>query len=477
MRLRTGLALAGALFLALPGYGAPPDFGTNQGELAFDGVCNDPRFVTSDGDDAADRWHLFQDAYDCGAAYDAATTELRSAVEILRDVLGIADNPGTDDGDWARNGVCNDPRFAPDPRHPAAVEHLAGAEEKDATDCVRGTLIRQAWPTETIERDHGGGEPAPETAVVAFGDDSGEWAGDGECDDPRFTGEPMASSPAAAHILSDAADCRAAFQAKHIELFSADLLMTAHAPDGFELGDDSGEWAFDGECDDPRFAGEPLAATLNAEDARRDATDCGKAVLAGTVEVRSLPADFEIGTDESPWSADGICNDPRFAPDPRFPNAVKTFLAAGKKDASDCRRGYLIRQAWPKEPGTDIAFGDDSGEWAGDGECDDPRFVGWAMARSPGAAHILRDATDCREAVEKKGIVLFSAALLTVEHVPVEFDLGDDSGDWTFDGECDDPRFAGEAMATTLREEDERRDATDCGKALWDGTAVVRNGQ
>ncbi|MFN3163880.1 MAG: hypothetical protein ACE37N_10460 [Pseudohongiellaceae bacterium] len=44
----------------------------------------------------------------------------------------------------------------------------------------------------------------------------------------------------------------------------------------------------------------------------------------------------------------------------------------------------------------DIEFGDDSGEWANDGECDDPRFVGPGMTLMPPFDHERRDASDCR---------------------------------------------------------------------------------
>ncbi|RUO32475.1 hypothetical protein [Aliidiomarina soli] len=55
------------------------------------------------------------------------------------------------------------------------------------------------------------------------------------------------------------------------------------------------------------------------------------------------------------------------------------------------------------------------------------------------------------------------------------FDYGDDSGLWTMDRECDDPRFVDVpgtpgGMASSLDENDTRRDATDCEglhKAGW----------
>lgn len=45
---------------------------------------------------------------------------------------------------------------------------------------------------------------------------------------------------------------------------------------------------------------------------------------------------------------------------------------------------------------SEIDFGDDSGDWAGDGECDDPRFLGNGMAMMPSFDHEGRDASDCR---------------------------------------------------------------------------------
>ncbi len=46
-----------------------------------------------------------------------------------------------------------------------------------------------------------------------------------------------------------------------------------------------------------------------------------------------------------------------------------------------------------------INFGDDSSEWANDGECDDMRFAGPGMTTTPLLQDdIMRDATDCRDA-------------------------------------------------------------------------------
>tara|TARA_R110000744_G_scaffold154245_1_gene268938 strand:+ start:1640 stop:2341 length:702 start_codon:yes stop_codon:yes gene_type:complete len=46
-----------------------------------------------------------------------------------------------------------------------------------------------------------------------FGDDSGEYANDGTCDDVRFTGEGRSILLTDSHIGKDASDCRAAYEA------------------------------------------------------------------------------------------------------------------------------------------------------------------------------------------------------------------------------------------------------------------------
>lgn len=53
-------------------------------------------------------------------------------------------------------------------------------------------------------------------------------------------------------------------------------------------------------------------------------------------------------------------------------------------------------------------------------------------------------------------------------------DFGSDSGDWTNDGECDDPRFKGPGMTSTpLLDEDIRADASDCRAAYERGELTL----
>jgi hypothetical protein len=176
-----------------------------------------------------------------------------------------------------------------------------------------------------------------------FGDDASRWANDSECDDPRFEGAGM--SPGLSlddDIGHDASDCRTAWRVGDIALAS---LEDADAPD---FGDDASDWAKDSECDDPRFEGPGMTKTkLLDQDIGHDATDCGAAWNDGRLQL--------IGD----WEGDG--------PD----------------------------------------FGDDAGDWANDGECDDPRFEGAGMTSTDLLQDDIRhDATDCNSAWEAGTITL-----------------------------------------------------------------------
>lgn len=63
-------------------------------------------------------------------------------------------------------------------------------------------------------------------------------------------------------------------------------LTLAAQPD---FGDNTSQWADDGECDDPRFEGEGAAATLLEEDRGHDAADCRALFEAGRITLRGAP--------------------------------------------------------------------------------------------------------------------------------------------------------------------------------------------
>ena len=71
---------------------------------------------------------------------------------------------------------------------------------------------------------------------------------------------------------------------------AADEMTTpgnAEAAASINFGDDNGDWANDGECDDSRFEGPGMTATpLLEEDVGHDATDCRTAFAAGQLQLR-----------------------------------------------------------------------------------------------------------------------------------------------------------------------------------------------
>ncbi len=135
---------------------------------------------------------------------------------------------------------------------------------------------------------------ASEQASLELGDDSGEWAEDGQCDDVRFTGSGMAAVLLTDSIGKDAADCSAALEAGTI---SVDPMHAPPANDEAILfGDDVSKFAGDGQCDDIRFVSKESAAMVYiAEDIGHDASDCRAAFEDGSVTWQGSSATPELG--------------------------------------------------------------------------------------------------------------------------------------------------------------------------------------
>lgn len=113
-----------------------------------------------------------------------------------------------------------------------------------------------------------------------------------------------------------------------------------------QFGDDASDYAFDSQCDDPRFFGIGMAAALSDDGIGHDATDCRH--------------HYEVGS-------------------------VQLWDEAQARLATDCAR---------------VVFGDNGSEWAGDGECDDPRFIGRGVDSIVTIQDLGHDADDCRAACE-----------------------------------------------------------------------------
>ena len=237
--------------------------------------------------------------------------------------------------------------------------------------------------------------------VVDFGDDSGQYARDGECDDPRFTG-PGASMGLDTHLRRDATDCREQHAAGRVDFTESRVATDAGL--FIDFGDDSGQYARDGECDDPRFTGPGASMGLDTH-LRRDATDCREQHAAGRVDFTEsrvatdagLFIDFGDDWEYEPGQrlGNGRCEDPRF--DSNVHTAVPGL------DATECRRLYEAGEIGlygiDPDSGRVTDFGDDSGLWPRDGECNDGRF--WVPPRQQGLWGTAgEDATDCRRLYE-----------------------------------------------------------------------------
>lgn len=182
-----------------------------------------------------------------------------------------------------------------------------------------------------------------------------------------------------------------------------------------DFGDDSSTWSNDGECDDPRFAGPGMTqTTLLDSDRFADATDCRTAYERGDLWLVDKPPSGaatgfsdgsgpDFGNDSSRWSNDGECDDPRF----QGPGMTPTTLLDSDRfaDATDCKTAFDAGQIWLANSASTLPtpdFGNDSSEWANDGECDDPRFAGPGMTLTTLLdSDRFADATDCREAWER----------------------------------------------------------------------------
>lgn len=259
-----------------------------------------------------------------------------------------------------------------------------------------------------------------------WGDDSSIWANDGECDDPRFDGPGASGVMLDEDLKSDATDCRALFEDGEVTLASEiNISQTNIVFDDIDFGDDTSDYASDGECDDPRFEGPGAASVLLDDDRGRDATDCQM-----LYEIGEIALEGEYSYPEAMERVDGI------------------------------------------------QFGFDTSDWANDNECDDPRFSGSTMASGPLDPYdAYADASDCLAGYQSDDLTYnpdwrFATPPTAAEIDAVDF--GNDSGDWTFDGECDDPRFEGQGAAFSMDDEDVMADASDCRALFMEGWVTLK---
>jgi len=316
---------------------------------------------------------------------------------------------------------------------------------------------------------------------IDFGDDSSTWANDGECDDPRFEGEGMAGSPGRDDRFHDATDCRSLLEDGKI-VFSA----TQFDPDltvfnGVNLGDDSGRYPNDGECDDPRFTGIGMSASPDHPEIEGDKSDCSYGLQLGDLTVAdelppplALIDDIDFGNDKGSYSGDGECDDPRFAGTGMASISLESSNIGG--DRSDCLAAYQDDNVRYIERSVidGIDFGDNRSLYPKDGECDDPRFEGAASASKPGLTGLKHDADDCMAAWQAGTITRRTALDAGGYVIRNGIFFGDDSSTFANDGECDDPGFTGRSMAGGGGStEHAGRDQTDCLTAYLSGSLKI----
>lgn len=548
--VRPALTMALAFLLAVSSSGQlaaaqaqpRPDFGADTGSYLNDGECDDPRFI---GDLATTAGEPLTDASDCRKLWNAGVITLRASVN--------ADVPvpefGDDSGEYVDDGDCDDVRFE------GYNTTTAGRVGTDASDCrtlwEAGLISLRARLNEGLD--------APD-----FGEDSGQYTLDIECDDPRFTGHGASTTGTP---LTDATDCAAAWAAGTITIYNqygspplgmvqstgtgfsvsatGHVLTNAHVVEGCSAIHSPMFGKLDLLASDPVHdlallqASTPtasFAAISGAQSAR-----LGEEVMAagfplyvylkrqsvtisvGTVSARTglnndtkefqISAAVQSGnsggpvfnrkgevvgvvvskineqkmleeTNDLPQNinfAVSLAAVNRFLSVNTVPiNRTPDFAADSIADIAEHAEGLtgLIEcLSAPAEPLPEFLlarrgalsaydFGNDSGEWANDRECDDPRFIG------PGAstAGVPRtDASDCRHAWMQGTIALsdgdlgsdvaaWTAGAITFDGVT----FGSNASPRANDGECDDPRFKGEGMAEILSAIDLKADATDC---------------
>lgn len=267
------------------------------------------------------------------------------------------------------------------------------------------------------------------------------------------------------------------------------VASTAAAQD-INFGDDSGQSPRDGICEDRRFEGAAMALNLGWDNVGRDATDCSNAVDQGTASfwnmqdsiARTDCSAVNFGDNSSQYSNDGACDDPRFEGHGSAELPSDEYLG---HDAVDCQRlcdfGLVFyRDMAPfdvviSSGEEDPYYGNDDGDFAQDGECDDRRFVGSGMAVSLAWGSTGRDATDCREAVEAGTITAWDPAYAASQTMCSEIDFGTDQTDYANNGTCDDFRFEGIGAAAHMISSDIGEDASDCRRMCDYGMIFVRD--
>jgi V8-like Glu-specific endopeptidase len=315
-------------------------------------------------------------------------------------------NPGTDTADcflisqsipddsctFANDSECDEFRFN------GTGSCMDGS---DTSDCAALQTVQQS-----IFLDRARALLLEYATILDLGDNTCRWNNDGECDDIEFAGSGACGSG------TDATDCLQMFQ-------------TTPAVGSATASKNSCAFANDNECDEIQYGGQGFC------EAGTDTNDCSAEVAEADSLTQLSPPQSVItyptgGMDDTcEYANDGECDEARYA--------GGDHCEAGS-DTSDCRH---------------LAAGldDDSCTWANDGACDEMRYGGEGQCVDGS------DATDCN---------MFGASpearerLLSLLPSNLSGQLGNDTCQYSVDGECDDVSFGGTIYC------DVGTDATDC---------------
>ncbi|MDA0689202.1 MAG: hypothetical protein O2948_11245 [Proteobacteria bacterium] len=405
-------------------------FGDDSSGFANEGECDDPRFQGPGAAFGSSSSHLFKDASDCRSQFQAGMVTLAEPEDMNLS------------GDFGSGLIAGDASLFPG--------NTVGVNPASIADAGPfGEVMSALWQAfQAIPGDNAPATPLPfelggnnladydRNAMTAltginFGENSGPFIDDGECDDPRFEGPGASGIDFEGGELTDAADCSSLYlegSLTYLEPGIAEPEMIVDS-NGINFGDNSSVYADDGECDDPRFEG-PGAASFNSEDDEmHDANDCRSLYEAGRVRLLEgiSNRDSSASLSSSARSNSAAGNTPAAPQQETYTVGVPrgdvngATQAYGSIYASGTVYGSPINPGErglsfmpdvtsyappPTRPEPEIDFGDNSSVFANDGECDDPRFEGEGMAFASFDEYLGRDADDCRTAFEAGTITL-----------------------------------------------------------------------
>jgi len=211
--LAAGLLLFGAGSALAQNWQAEPRYGTLNLSAGFD---SDPRTVSVVAGGTNPAGHLGSGCAgnidnsrpDVDLNYTAGSFALSIYVQSSADTTLVVYDPN---GRW----LCNDDFSQQSNLNPALV--LSNPPSGNYNIWV-GSFGRESYPQATLHISElgtpwgvtGGGGGA--SGGIEWGDNTSQWANDGECDDPRFAGPGMAQTLLDVDRFHDANDCRSLYE-------------------------------------------------------------------------------------------------------------------------------------------------------------------------------------------------------------------------------------------------------------------------